>query len=221
VQILVKFPTRSRRQKFKSVLGQYDHLATGTPLYLVSYDIDDPNMVGIEKEYTDYRHVIFDRDRSPNKIHACNRNIDKVKEPWDILVLASDDMICTRQGWDTIIIELMERHFPDTDGVLHFNDGHTGSTCATMTIMGRKYYNRFGYIYDPAYKSLFCDNEYMDVAKKLEKYCYFSEIIFTHEHPIWNGNRGHDKLYERNNRFYKQDQITYEQRKRANFPRSR
>jgi hypothetical protein len=79
----------------------------------------------------------------------------------------------------------MTEHYPDTDGVLWFNDGYQGNRLNTLCILGKKYYDRFNYIYHPDYISVWCDNEFMDVANLLGKQIYFDDIIIRHEHPDW------------------------------------
>jgi hypothetical protein len=100
--------------------------------------------------------------------------------------------------------------------VLWYNDGYVGQKLNTMCIMGRKYFDRFAYIYHPDYISLFCDNEFMDVSMILNKVKYSEDVLFKHEHPA-NGVGAMDKLYNMNEKYYKIDQITYEKRKQQNF----
>jgi hypothetical protein len=87
--------------------------------------------------------------RSCGKIGAINRDMD-LAPPFDILLLASDDMIPIVKGYDRIIRDNMPL---DTDRVLHFNDGHRTDSLNTLCILGKKYYDRFGYIYYPEYKT--------------------------------------------------------------------
>ena len=75
-----------------------------------------------------------------------------------IVLLASDDMIPMEKGFDNIIIDKMKNYYPDTDGVLWFNDGYQGDKLNTLCILGKKYYDRFGYIYNPEYISVLSDN---------------------------------------------------------------
>ncbi|PCJ57935.1 MAG: hypothetical protein COA65_08730 [Rhodospirillaceae bacterium] len=153
---------------------------------------------------------------SNNKIHACNRDIEKGKD-WDIIVLISDDMIPQIDGWDEIIRQAMTKYYPDTDGTLWFNDGYQDRIC-TLCIIGRKYFDRFGFIYHPDYNSLFCDNEFTEVAKGLDKMTYFTACIFRHEHFANNPQIKRDKLYDRNEAFFNIDKATYERRKAEGFP---
>ena len=130
------------------------------------------------------------------------------------MVLASDDMICQVQGWDEQIRKDMQRNFADLDGVLYYPDGYTQLN--TMCIMGRAYYNRFNYIYNPDYNSLFCDDEFMQVSRFLKREYKSELVLFKHEHPVWKGEQ-YDPLMQRNESFYAVDKRIYEQRKRVNF----
>jgi hypothetical protein len=81
--------------------------------------------------------------------------------------------------------------------------------------MGKKYFDRFGYIYNPEYLSVYCDNEFTDVSRLLEKTTYIDRVIIRH---FWI-EIGVDALYQRNeNReLYTHDQKVYETRKANNF----
>jgi len=148
---------------------------------------------------------------SPNgKVDAINRDIPD-PATFDILLLASDDMIPIVKGYDTIIRDSMKQFYPDSDGVLFFNDGFQESKLNTLVICGSKYYQRFGYIYHPDYKSLYCDNEFTDQATRLGKQTYFHQVIIRHEHP-YNLKTNVDDLYWHNDTFMNVDRATYERR---------
>jgi hypothetical protein len=85
-----------------------------------------------------------------------------------------------------------------------------------MSILGRDYYKRFNYIYNPEYISLYCDNETMDVAKILGRYKFVNENIFLHLHPA-HGNALNDNQYRYTESFHPIDQATYLKRKANNF----
>lgn len=215
MKILVKFPTRERRRKFERVFRLYLNSYSKDVTFLVSYDVDDPTMNGVENNNWGNHHIVWSRGKSNGKIHACNRDVEKVTD-WDVIILASDDMTPKINKWDELIRFNMKKHYPDTDGVLHFNDGHTGKRLNTMCIMGKKYYERTGSIYNPEYKSFFCDDEFTQVSYALGKATYFDTILFKHDHPA-NIGVGNDALYQKNNRFWSYDQSVFNRRKRINF----
>lgn len=149
---------------------------------------------------------------SKNKIDAINRDVPQ--SGWDILVNLSDDQIFTVKGFDKVIADHCR-----PDSFLHLPDGYVNELLPTMSIMGIDYYKRFGYIYHPDYASLWCDNEQMDVAKANGCYVWVDQHIFTHEHPVWTGEKP-DAQLEHTQKFYRQDERTFRKRKSLGFPLS-
>ena len=125
-------------------------------------------------------------------------------------------MIPQVEGWDDIIRQDMEEGFPDLDGALWYQDGYQDRIC-TLNIMGKKYYDRFGYIYHPDYHSLFCDNEFTEVAQGFGKMGHYVEVLFRHEHFANNSKVKRDALYDRNEALFNLDKQTYERRKSEGF----
>ena len=152
---------------------------------------------------------------SGTKVKAINRDMETAPN-FDILLLASDDMIPIAYGYDNIIRHAMHKHYPTTDGVLWFNDGHQRDGLNTLAIMGKKYYNRFGYIYNPLYRTAWCDNEFTEVANLLTRQTYFEQVIIEHQHPI-HGLAPKDETYIKNDIGGDEDTELYRRRKSANF----
>jgi hypothetical protein len=218
--LLIKFPTRGRPEKFFNVLDQYLSFMDDKENYrvVVSCDEDDDSMnnVHIIQKINSYKNVRIFFSKNKSKIEAVNANMDEQKE-YDIILLASDDMIPVQKGFDSMIRENMRKYFPDMDGVLWFNDGYQGRTLNTLCILGKEYYKRFNYIYHPSYKSLWCDNEFTHVSQMLKRQVYIDKIIIKHDHPASNQELKEDEIYIRNQKFESSDRITYEQRKKKNF----
>jgi len=222
MNILVKYPTRQRPDLFLKTISKYIELANDNSriLYLVSYDQDDITMTSevVKSALKLPANVIMKEGVSISKIDACNRDIDSVPSAmWDIVLLVSDDMECMVKGWDDVIRKDMQLQYNDTDGCLWYHDGSKQRVISTLSCMGKKYYERFGYLYHPIYKSFFCDNEYTDVAKSMGKIKFIDNVIIKHQHPQWGGAVKHDDLYERNNGPWKEDQNNYYQRKAKGF----
>lgn len=217
MKLLIKFPTRNRPNKFFKALDTYvNYLDDPTTQIIVSCDNNDPTMTEayVKEVVEQYNNVKMCYGDSKTKIEAVNADLKDVE--FDILLLASDDMIPKVKGYDTIIKNKMKEHYPDTDGVLWFNDGHKGNELNTLCILGKKYYDRFGYIYHPDYVSVWCDNEFMDVAKLLGRQTYFDEVIIEHQHPDW-GYGQQDVIHSINQRYEAQDKQLYTTRKLNNF----
>jgi hypothetical protein len=165
--------------------------------------------------FNTFKNITVVYGKSNSKIHAINRDIELIDE-WDIVLLASDDMTPKVKGYDNIIRNKMKEHYPDTDGVLWFNDGHQGNKLNTLCILGKKYYERFGYIYHPDYKSLWADNEFMTVGNLLKKQIFIDKVIIHHQHPDW-GYGGRDIIHSLNSTHNREDRMVFQRREKINF----
>ena len=220
MRILLKCPTRSRPQRVLKTLSTYVRLAARPDLLgvAVTCDSDDPTMA----DAPDLRRVLSQcawsrifYGHNTSKIQACNANMSEVDWEWDIVVLVSDDMMPQIRGYDDIIRTHMTSRFPDRNGILWFDDGCQGDKLNTLCIYGRTFYDQRGVIYDPAYKSLFCDTELTDHCRgKLADRClYVPYCIIRHEHPGAGYSHYMDALYDRNQKYWNQDMYTYIARK--------
>jgi hypothetical protein len=219
MKLLIKFPTRNRKNKFLLTLRKYyNFLSKKSDVhFLITMDEDDSEMNSddVKEILNSYGNLTYFYGNSKTKVEAINNDVEKIKD-WDIVLLASDDMIPIVKGYDDIIINNMKNHYPDTDGVLWFNDGYQGNKLNTLCILGKKYYERFGYIYNPEYKSVWSDNEFMSVANILGKQTYIDNVIIKHEHPDWGfGKR--DEIHIENMKNENHDCILYNKRKKVNF----
>lgn len=220
--ILLKLPTRERPQRFSRALWSYLFRAEDPSniRVIVSMDEDDKENAGIiQAELSTYlteaKIHVPPLGKRVNKIEAVNRDIPS--QGWDILVVASDDMMCVEQGWDKIIRDDMARLHPGGDGCLWYNDAYTGGRICTLPIMDHQYYSRFGFVYAPQYISVKADNEQTEVAQKLGRITYDPRILFRHEHPINNAAVEPDALHHKNEGYFGRDSLTYETRKLAGF----
>lgn len=212
MEILIKYPTRERPQKSLETLQKYIDLASDMSKIKIIVSIDEDDKTLNESMFKIHSCIQVCVGKSDSKISAINRDIPD-PSTFDILLLASDDMIPIVYGYDQIIRDKMNKHFPDKDGVLFFNDGYMKNRLNTLVICGSAYYKRFGYIYYPQYKSFFCDNEFTYVANKLQRQIYFDEVIIKHEHPINTELCANDELYEKNSKYYSTDKILFNTRK--------
>ena len=220
MNLLIKYPSRQRAEMFrKTLLGWLMKATIKGHTFVISLDADDPQL----DKYIEYIEDIslsfveadinFHIGKSDSKIHACNRDVDQYKE-WEVLLLISDDMECVLDGWD----EQIQKDFSGNglDSCMWYHDGSTQRVISTLACIGRKYYDHFGYIYHPDYKSFFCDNEYTEVAKSVRKIHFTEVMLAKHQHPNW-GNGKNDALYMENNKHWKHDQDLYNRRKQNGF----
>lgn len=199
MRFLLKYPTRSRPELWAETLDAWNSQASGNHelRWLCSIDADDSTMTTQAAP----AGVQMITGEPGGKVHAVNRDMEHAGE-WDVLVVVSDDMRPLAAGWDERIAE----HMTTLDCGLHFPDGRQRHLC-TLSIMGRPIYERLGYIYHPAFKSVYCDNFYQDVLSAWGRLKFVDERVFAHQ---WKqGNN--DALMARNEsrKLYIEDETTY------------
>ena len=217
-RILWKFPIRWRRDKFFDTLDKYYSLFSTSKNnhFLVTIDDDDVelNTAEVKKRLKGYTNLICQVSNCTNKIQAVNRGVES--QQWDIVVVVSDDMIPQVNGLDQIIRSDMARYFPNLDGALWYNDGFQGDAINTIQIMGRRWFDRWGYIYHEDYVSQRCDVEYQKVAKRFDRIKYINNVIIRHEHADF-GLAEYDKLLLHNYTFIRRDELMFYQRESIGF----
>ena len=221
MKILFKYTTRSRRSNFlRGIDSIIDNLSDKENYHIyTTFDVDDDKMRPLPEIKGNHTYIA---GTSKSKIDAINRDMDFINSQyeWDILVNMSDDVVFTEKGFDNIIRASFLVNdgviaVPYLDQVIHFPDGNRDDLL-TVSIIGKDYYKRDNYIYNPEYKSLYCDNEAMEVAKQRGCYKFVNKLIFNHLHPSYNKGI-FDAQYQHTESFSNEDRLTYERRKANGF----
>jgi hypothetical protein len=220
-KVLIKIPSRGRPERLIKALDSIFMNVADVDNILVSCTLDEDdetvNNESFRQKIAEYKNTTIEWGLSNSKIHAVNRSVPE--SGWDIIVIGSDDIYFNLYGFDQHIRSEMFRHFPDGDGYLHFKEKDSGEVLNVMTVIDRKYYDRFNYIYHPDYVSLFADNEQFEVAKMLGRYVYLSYEIMEHRNPAY-GYKGmeKDELFIRQQELgWTVDQEMYHKRRALNF----
>jgi len=232
MKLLIKIPTYNR--SYNNWFHLYvDNITNPDTRILLSVDHNDPIYV---PDYVENHPIVtVVRGTSRNKIEAINRDINEYEHEWDVILVGSDDMYPLVKGFDQIILDDMVKHWPDMDGCLWYDTedqdraSHIPSprggqaffqkAICMMPVMGKPYYDRWGYIYHPSYKSFSCDNEQTDQARKLGKIVYIPHRIIQHMQPAWfPGSKVETSTYTKENPNFWPDHQHYLWRKARSFP---
>lgn len=182
--------------------------------YLVSLDDDDP-------KYNLYHEWLYNLNAGKIKVHV-NQNKSAVEAintvahfgRGEIFIIVSDDFECP-YDWD----KLLSAHlFDKTDFVVKVNDG-TPSWIVTLPIVHKDFYKRFGYIYNPEYKHMFCDTEMTCVAGMLGKLIHLDHLgfVFPHRHYTTPNGMEKDEQNEKNDSTWQYGEIVFRRRVKENF----
>ncbi len=210
----MKVTSRGRPTELIKAIKSYVDLAADTQnmVWLFSFDEDDKDYY--KKEFVEQighivpgsPSIIF--GTSTDKINAINRDVNEFYRHWDVLLNISDDQLPIVKGYDEYIRRAFYIH--GLDKSLWFHDGHQYDI-STQEIVGRTYYERDRFIYDPRFKSFFCDNWSNYVARARGCQIRNPKCIIKHLHPAWekSTHMTNDFLYQRNNKFWDQDRAMF------------
>lgn len=179
-----------------------------TPIeYILSVDSDDTynyNFSGV----LDFKEFKVIRNKNRSAVDAFNNGAKVVTG--DLFICISDDMACF-DGWD---ISLLKEVSGKSDFYLKVQDG-IQPTLVTLPIFDRLYYNRFNYVWNPAYRHMHCDQEATAVAIMTGHYIK-SDLLFPHNHYS-TGKFKKDAISRRNDSTWQQGERLFNERLKTNF----
>jgi glycosyltransferase involved in cell wall biosynthesis len=189
MRILIKYPSRGRPTWFFKTLDLYWRMISGRHdvAFLVAMDEDDVTMNNdLVKDYlkqiTPPPCCSFSLEwfyaEHEGKVAAVNSGI--AERDFDVVLVISDDIEPTEQAYDDIIASDITRKFPDLDGLIYYNEGRCGRWRIPIPIMGRKFFDRFGWIVHPDHIA-WGDDFLTHLWKQTGKTKYINRLLFKHE----------------------------------------
>lgn len=179
--ITVVIPTRNRIEKLEKTLASIPE----SSFISVAIVCD-----GDKKSYDHLRNL----KRKYNIYHVTNhkgsvfcRNL-AIREVLDGVLYATDDIIFQNNSIQ-LALDLLNKTFPDDDGVVGFKQ-NTNKYCPTgVALVGKKFLSRFigKELFYPQYWH-FCAQEIDRLCQKISKNVFVSDdkIAITHRHPSFN-----------------------------------
>lgn len=140
----------------------------------------------------------------------------------DPIIFMADDLWSFRH-WDTALLEVLKGRL-DTEAVVWSSNGSFwGRECGEEVhpILTRKYYERYGYVFNPLYTAWAADTEFAEVAR-LDGVLVDgrAKLPFDHRHYS-EGKSERDKFNARDESLGPAGQKIFAERKAAGFPRRR
>jgi hypothetical protein len=135
----------------------------------------------------------------------------------DPVVFAADDLDW-QPGWLPAALYKLEE-FPDSWGLVGFNDGHWGEELSTHYLMSRRFIVDVlgGVVAWPEYGHSFNDLEVNERARRVGRYAWCEEAKVFHDHWLF-GDRAQDDTDRRTLADHAAAQATFERRKAQGFP---
>lgn len=209
--ISIIHPSRSRPKKsFDTIKRWIQRAGTDDLEVIVSLDLDDPMLNEYARLYEQlpfaHTKVIMDNN---NAVKAINRAARIAQG--NTLIVVSDDTDCCA-NWATKIIKYTEHK---TDWVLKVQDG-IQPKMITQPILDRVYFQRDGFIYNPAYDHAWADREFTEVAHR-RKRVITKNMMFRHLHYSVLKNKKRDEQYARTDATFDSGKKIFLERQKMNF----
>lgn len=207
--ISVIHPSKGRPEQAIDTANNWIAKADNEVEYVISIDKSDP----LSNKYLhviqwESQNIMYHEWDNKSAIEAIN-NAAKHTDG-DIIIVVSDDFDCP-EHWDTLLLEAIGGK---QDFCAKTSDGHQ-DWLITLPIMDRKYYELFGYVYNPDYSHMFADLEMTCVAWMLGRYIELP-LTFKHNHYSLTGQKP-DAINRKNNATWGQGQMLFKRRMAKNF----
>jgi hypothetical protein len=162
-------------------MNPYDLLQILGALESVVCEKDNTKIVIMTNDSTfDFDHYEYYYSSDTNIQKMINYKLDELE--WDIILPIFRPFIATR-NFDSIIKKLYEEYFKNLDGVLWVND-NVQHEVATFPIIGRKYYEKFGYVFNSIYNKKNFEEEFTEILKLNKKYHYYDKTTMFKILPL-------------------------------------
>lgn len=166
--------------------------------HILSLDIDDETIPEYRELFTQSLIVV---ENDPNGYVVGATNCAAKYAKGRILIYLSDDFLCP-DNWDAWVCEKLEGK---TFTALDVDDQYqTNRNLFTIPIITRDFYDKWGYFWHPAFKSMFCDNFMFEQVKRdgtIIK-CW-DEPPFIHLHHTTSDTK-EDSTYKRSGAQYRE-----------------
>lgn len=211
-KISLLHPSRGRPEKAYETAKEWISKAGEVEVeHIFSLDLDDP----AANNYQAIEHIV--RAANTSVVEATN-NAAKLADG-EILVYLSDDFKCP-DNWGELIVKEFEGELRPL--VLKVDDclQPFSTLIITIPIMNRELYERLGYFWHPAYKSMFVDEDLFWTALSIGAIKNCAHLKFPHHHysnPDDSKRADRDQTYMRSEANWNQGKEMFRRRQIEKF----
>lgn len=180
-KLLIKVQTHGDADHLiKTIENYHQNLSQELPFQIImSTDLEEPTINSTEftARLKAFPNVTVMSSAGKSKVEAYNQGIkDNIKQ-FDIVIVSSDQLTPFEKNYDKTISDLFTKEFPDGDGVLNFVN-YGNESINEVPVIGKKYFQRFGYIYNPEYQNSAYDRELTFTSRILGKEFLHNQEIY-------------------------------------------
>ena len=188
--------------------------------WIVSIDEDDQQVDEYNLRFKPFGIKII-QNRNRSLVDAVNNAAKVAHQDTELFIVVSDDFGCPKD-WDELICQALpdfQMAAVQIDDGISYGKPSPDNRLLTLPIITYDLYEVLGYVYHPAYFSMFVDNDLYEVCDRMQVLVDAGHLKFPHSHWV-NGLRDKDSTYQRQNSAiaYQMGKATFENRKSAGFP---
>ena len=211
-------PTRNRPEKCERFIQSIKKTTRehGRVELLFYIDNDDPSMGEyrkIEEVYTT-NFLRIKMLEGPAKSVSKSWNDIAAISNGDYLIMGNDDLVYASDGWDN----KLEGHLSKLDDPYYMcwvNDNINGNKHCAFPIISREWYETVDYFAPGVFHFGYNDTWVFDIAKRISRHKYFSDILVEHRHFSHHPSERDDttdrnRTQEKGN-LYKKDLVIFNQ----------
>ena len=211
-------PTRNRPEKCERFVKSVKNTTKehGRVELLFYVDNDDPSMGKyrkIEEVYTTNFLRIKMLEGKPKSVSKSWNDIAAISNG-DYMIMGNDDLTYETIGWDNKLEQHL-RKLPDPYHMCWVNDDINGNKHCAFPIISREWYKTVDYFAPGVFHFGYNDTWVYDIAKRIGRHKYFSDILVQHRHFSHHPSERDDttdrnRTQEKGN-LYKKDLVIFNQ----------
>jgi glycosyltransferase involved in cell wall biosynthesis len=183
-KILWIVPSRNRPEKLERFIKSFLSCTSGKAELLIALDDDDHSCDHLIKKYSE---LIWEINSPINGsiVKILNDMAVKYSQKFKYIGFNEDDGFFKTPGYEEIFIEKLKEL--GENGLVYGNDILNHKGLIMFPVLDSSIVRRLGFLVPPALKCMYADNFWTDMAKHLETYHYFSDVIIQHLHYSADG----------------------------------
>jgi hypothetical protein len=203
-KICVIIPTRERLNDFKLFAESWKNTTNRYSDVIVGVDNNDNTYDKLIEE--NVYPFIWERVTPKPFLHILNELAVKYCYTYNYLAFLEDDVTFDSNGWETLIINKI-KEIGDT-AIVWPNELLNKQNLVGIPFMNSKIIQKLGHMSEPGFNTQVVDLYWLDLAKLLNTYYYFDNVIMEHRHYI-TGKRSYDNTAILVDSFMNQDRTYY------------
>jgi glycosyltransferase involved in cell wall biosynthesis len=178
-------PTRNRPSNITRLVNSIFATADNTTDIEMCFYIDDDDTLSIPAINQTAERIATQALQGNLKIGSHMYNELYRISNGDLFMFAADDITFETKGWDTIVKKKFDEQ-ADKILFVYGEDGFQHGRIGTHGFIHANWIESVGYVLPPKLASSYTDEWITELAQRVDRKCYMSNLLIEHHHPAAN-----------------------------------